>query len=193
MLDRLLLQLPLRLSRLLGGLGAPLRLFLREREVVLWVPPDQVVPTATLLRFHSPLAFGSLVDLTAVNRPDRQPPFQLVYQLLSYRFNLRLQLRTAGTGPFPSLVGLFPAANWLEREVWDLFGLPFLGHPDLRRILTDYGFAGHPLRKDFPLVGFEEVRYDDQRRRVVLEPLEFGQQYRHFTGGLPWLRQFSRP
>jgi NADH:ubiquinone oxidoreductase subunit C/NADH:ubiquinone oxidoreductase subunit 3 (subunit A) len=191
MLDRSLFQLPLRLARLLGGLGAPFRLFLRERELVLWVPPDLVVPVANLLRLHTPLGFDSLLDLTAVDRIARSPRFQLVYQLLSHRFNLRLQLRTAGVGLFPSLVGVFPAANWLEREVWDLFGLAFTGHPDLRRILTDYGFSGHPLRKDFPLVGFEEVRYDDQRRRLVLEPLEFGQQYRHFTLGLPWLRRSS--
>jgi NADH-quinone oxidoreductase subunit C len=129
----------------------------------------------------------ALVDLTCVDYTQRTPRFQLVYQLLSPRFNLRLAVRTATNGgPPPSVADLYPAANWLEREVWDLFGLPFAGHGDLRRILTDYGFVGHPLRKDFPLVGFQEVRYDDQRRRVVLEPVEFGQQYRHFALGLPW-------
>jgi NADH dehydrogenase (ubiquinone) Fe-S protein 3 len=192
-LDRSLLQLPLRFSRLLAGLPAPLRFVLRERELTLWVPPSSLLPVLTLLRSHTPLQFSTLLDLTCVDYPDRSPRFQVVYQLLSYRFNLRLTLRTSSDSSLPSATGCFSGANWLEREVWDLFGLPFLGHPDLRRILTDYGFSGHPLRKEFPLVGFEEVRYDDQRRRVVLEPLEFGQQYRHFTLGLPWLRRPPPP
>lgn len=192
-LDRSLLQLPLRFIRLLAGLPAPLRLTLREREFTLWIPPASLLPALRLARSHTPFQFTTLLDLTCVDYPDRSPRFQLVYQLLSYRFNIRLTLRTATDGSVPSATGCFPGANWLEREVWDLFGLPFGGHPDLRRILTDYGFSGHPLRKEFPLVGFEEVRYDDQRRRVVLEPLEFGQQYRHFALGLPWIRRPPSP
>jgi len=188
-LDRFLLQLPLRLVRLLAGVSAPFRVVLRERELTLWIPPAFLLPTLGLVRSHTPFQFSTLLDLSCVDYPNRSPRFQLVYQLLSYRLNLRLTLRTATDHSLPSASGQFPAANWLEREVWDLFGLPFEGHPDLRRILTDYGFFGHPLRKEFPLVGFEEVRYDDQRRRVVLEPLEFGQQYRHFAPGLPWVRR----
>jgi NADH:ubiquinone oxidoreductase subunit C len=189
LLDRSLFQLSLRLSHLLAGVGAPLRFLLRDREFSFWLPPPLVVPCLGLVRDHTPFQFSTLLDLTCVDYPGRSPRFQVVYQLLSYRLNLRLTLRTATDGSLASVSGLFPAANWLEREVWDLFGLPFSNHPDLRRILTDYGFSGHPLRKEFPLVGFEEVRYDDQRRRVVLEPLEFGQQYRHFALGLPWLRR----
>jgi len=192
-LDRFLLQLPLRLVRFLGGLPAPLRFVLREREFSLWVPPLALLPLLALVRTHSSLQFSTLLDLTSVDYPGRSPRFQLVYQLLSYRFNLRLTLRTATDGAVPSASGLFPAANWLEREIWDLFGIPFGGHPDLRRILSDYGFEGHPLRKEFPLVGFSEVRYDDLRRRVVLEPLEFGQQYRHFASGLPWSPPLPSP
>jgi NADH-quinone oxidoreductase subunit C len=155
---------------------------------VVAVRPDRLLPLLRTLR-DGWGRFRSLTDLWAVDRPDRLRRFQLQYLLLSYDHNLRLRLRVDLDGrPCPSAGPLFPAARWLEREVWDLFGLPFAGHPDLRRLLTDYGFEGHPLRRDFPLVGFLEVRYDELAKRVVLEPLELTQDYRHFDFNLPWIR-----
>ena len=133
-------------------------------------------------------AFSSLVDITAVDYPERPKRFDVVYHLLSMYQNHRIRLRVATREEdmVPSITEIFPAANWFEREVFDMFGILFSGHPDLRRILTDYGFRGHPLRKDFPTTGYTEVRYDEVQKRVVYEPVKLVQEYRQFDFMSPW-------
>ena len=130
----------------------------------------------------------SLVDITAVDHPERADRFDVVYHLLSMYTNgrVRVKAHVADTDMVPSLISVYPAANWFEREVYDLFGILFSGHPDLRRILTDYGFRGHPLRKDFPTTGYTEVRYDEVQKRVVYEPVKLVQEYRQFDFMSPW-------
>ena len=130
----------------------------------------------------------SLVDITAVDHPERADRFDVVYHLLSMYTNgrIRVKAHVADTAMVPSLISVYPAANWFEREVYDLFGMIFDGHPDLRRILTDYGFRGHPLRKDFPTTGYTEVRYDEVQKRVVYEPVKLVQEYRQFDFMSPW-------
>ena len=130
----------------------------------------------------------SLVDITAVDHPERADRFDLVYHLLSMYTNgrIRVKAHVADTAMVPSLISVYPAANWFERDVYDLFGILFSGHPDLRRILTDYGFRGHPLRKDFPTTGYTEVRYDEVQKRVVYEPVKLVQEYRQFDFMSPW-------
>ena len=134
------------------------------------------------------LQFRQLSDLTAVDYPDQVDRFEVIYQMLSIALNARLRIvTTAADGAIvPSAIELFASANWAEREVWDMFGIFFSGHPDLRRLLTDYGFEGHPLRKDFPLTGYVEVRYNDTERRVVYEPVKLTQEYRDFDFLSPW-------
>ena len=126
-----------------------------------------------------------VADITAVDFPTRQNRFEVVYNLLSIRHNSRIRVKTYAdeATPVPSITGLYDGANWYEREVYDLFGVFFVGHPDLRRLLTDYGFDGHPLRKDFPLTGYTEIRYDEEKKRIVVEPLELTQAFRNFEGG----------
>ena len=134
------------------------------------------------------LLFNQLIDVTAVDRPSEPERFTIVYALLSMHHNFRLRVRVAtdGAAPMASVTRLFPVADWFEREVWDMFGIPFAGHPDLRRILTDYGFEGHPLRKDFPLTGHVELRYDEARKEVVYAPVHLRQAYRSFDFESPW-------
>ena len=124
-------------------------------------------------------------DITAVDFPTRDKRFEVVYNLLSVRHNSRIRVKTYAdeASPVPSITSLYDGANWYEREVYDLFGVFFVGHPDLRRIMTDYGFDGHPLRKDFPLTGYTEIRYDEEKKRIVVEPLELTQAFRNFEGG----------
>lgn len=126
-----------------------------------------------------------VADITAVDYPTRSQRFEVVYNLLSVRHNSRIRVKTYAdeATPVPSITSLYDGANWYEREVYDLFGVFFVGHPDLRRIMTDYGFDGHPLRKDFPLTGYTEVRYDEEKKRIVVEPLELTQAFRNFEGG----------
>ncbi|MEM9319804.1 MAG: NADH-quinone oxidoreductase subunit C [Pseudomonadota bacterium] len=133
-------------------------------------------------------AFSTLIDITAVDYPTRERRFDLVWHLLSMYRNQRLRVRAhlRETEIVPSIIGVHPSANWYEREVFDMFGIMFSGHPDLRRILTDYGFRGHPLRKDFPTTGFTEVRYDEELKRVVYEPVSLTQEYRQFDFMSPW-------
>ncbi|WP_297774783.1 NADH-quinone oxidoreductase subunit C [uncultured Roseovarius sp.] len=133
-------------------------------------------------------AFSTLVDITGVDYPERSRRFDVVYHLLSMYQNHRIRLRAAAREEdmVPSITGIFPAANWFEREVFDMFGILFSGHADLRRILTDYGFRGHPLRKDFPTTGYTEVRYDEVQKRVVYEPISLVQEYRQFDFMSPW-------
>ena len=159
-----------------------------QDQIVLCIPVSSIQQVLAALRDDKYAAFNQLSDLTAVDYPERPKRFELVYQLLSMRNNMRLRLLAAvGEGQaVPSATTIYNAANWAEREVWDMFGIFFAGHPDLRRLLTDYGFEGHPLRKDFPLTGHVEVRYDDTLRRVVNEPVSLVQEFRDFDFLSPW-------
>ncbi|MEK6215651.1 MAG: NADH-quinone oxidoreductase subunit C [Boseongicola sp.] len=132
--------------------------------------------------------FSTLIDITAVDHPERDPRFDVIYHFLSMYQNHRVRLRVAVREEdiMPSITEVHPSANWFEREVFDMFGILFSGHPDLRRILTDYGFRGHPLRKDFPTTGYTEVRYDEEKKRVVYEPVSLVQEYRQFDFMSPW-------
>jgi NADH-quinone oxidoreductase subunit C len=154
-------------------------------ELTLAVDPAQWLESLTFLR---DAGFISFVDLTAVDWPAREKRFDVVVHLLDPRANLRIRVKTATDEdtPLPSSSGVWPAADWFERETYDMYGVLFSGHPDLRRILTDYGFDGHPLRKDFPMTGYVEVRYDDERKRVVNEPVRLSQEYRSFDFLSPW-------
>lgn len=140
------------------------------------------------LRDHKQCLFTVLTDMTAVDFPNRQRRFELVYNLLSMKHNrrIRVKLQVDERDPVPSVSDVFSSAIWLEREVWDMYGVKFEGHPDLRRILTDYGFEGHPQRKDFPLTGYKEVRYDLEKKRVVYEPVKLQQEFRSFDFESPW-------
>lgn len=140
------------------------------------------------LRNDANCRFSTLIDITAVDHPARPARFDMVYHLLSMYRNQRIRVKVAVREDemVPSLIGIFPGANWYEREVFDLFGILFTGHPDLRRILTDYGFRGHPLRKDFPTTGYTEVRWNDVEKRVVYEPVKLVQEYRQFDFLSPW-------
>ena len=157
-------------------------------EVLVRISSNDILAVLTKLRDDNHAAFNQLSDLTAVDYPERPARFEMVYQLLSITNNMRLRIlaEVAEGQSVPSVTGIFSAANWAEREVWDMFGIFFAGHPDLRRLLTDYGFEGHPLRKDFPLTGHVEVRYDDSQRRVVNEPVHLVQEFRDFDFLSPW-------
>ncbi|MEE6499205.1 hypothetical protein FKM82_003355 [Ascaphus truei] len=157
-------------------------------ELEVMIHPDGILPVLTFLRDHTNAQFKSLADLTAVDVPTRENRFEIVYNLLSLRFNSRIRVKTYTDelSPIESLVAVHEAANWYEREVWDMYGVFFANHPDLRRILTDYGFEGHPFRKDFPLSGYVEVRYDDEVKRVVAEPVQLSQEFRKFDLSSPW-------
>jgi NADH-quinone oxidoreductase subunit C len=157
-------------------------------ELTIVVPSGEIVAVLTTLRDDSQCLFEILIDICGVDYPERPKRFDVVYHLLSPRNNQRLRVKceTDEDTPVPSVVGVFAAANWYEREAYDMFGILFSGHPDLRRILTDYGFQGYPLRKDFPLTGYVEVRYDDDAKRVVYEPVTLTQEFRSFDFESPW-------
>lgn len=157
-------------------------------ELVIDVAPENLLPVLQTLRDSASTRFAMLMDISGVDYPDRPARFDVVYSLLSLVHNqrLRLKLQVEEGALVPSVVSLYPCANWYEREVYDLYGIPFHGHPDLRRILTDYNFIGHPMRKDFPLTGYSEVRYDDEQKRVVYEPVSLTQDYRNFDALSPW-------
>ncbi|XP_019697369.1 NADH dehydrogenase [ubiquinone] iron-sulfur protein 3, mitochondrial [Harpegnathos saltator] len=157
-------------------------------ELELHIAPDGITPVLTFLKNHHNTQFVNLSDITALDVPSREFRFEIVYNLLSLRYNSRIRVKTYTDEltPIDSIYNLFKAADWYEREVWDMFGVFFSNHPDLRRILTDYGFEGHPLRKDFPLSGYVEVRYDDEHKRIVIEPLELTQEFRKFELAAPW-------
>jgi NADH-quinone oxidoreductase subunit C len=146
------------------------------------------VDVLTKLRDDAACRFEILIDICGVDYPARPNRFDVVYHLLSVRKNqrLRLKLETDEATPVPSVISVFPAANWYEREAYDMYGILFSNHPDLRRLLTDYGFEGYPLRKDFPLTGYKEVRYDDEQKRVVYEPVRLTQEFRNFDFESPW-------
>lgn len=157
-------------------------------ELEILIHPDGIFSVIAFLKDHTNAQFSSLSDITAIDVPTRIYRFELVYNLLSLRFNSRVRVKayTDEMSPVASICDLYDAANWMEREVWDMYGIYFTNHPDLRRILTDYGFEGHPMRKDFPLPGYTEVRYDEEQRRVVIEPIELTQDYRKFDLSTPW-------
>ena len=157
-------------------------------ELVVSARADSIVKLLVFLRDDQNCQFKQLMDVTAVDHPNREARFDVVYNLLSLKHNQRVRVKTTAEegAPVPSATSAFNSANWFEREVWDLFGIFFSDHPDLRRIMTDYGFEGHPLRKDFPLTGYVEVRYDADQKRVVYEPVKLTQEYRSFDFMSPW-------
>ncbi|HXV30500.1 MAG TPA: NADH-quinone oxidoreductase subunit C [Sinorhizobium sp.] len=157
-------------------------------ELNLTVKAENLIALLTFLRDDVQCGFVSLIDVCGVDWPQRPDRFDVVYHLLSPRQNLRVRVKvlTAEDEPVPSATAVYPGADWFEREAYDMYGILFTGHPDLRRILTDYGFEGYPLRKDFPVTGFVEVRYDDEVKRVVYQPVELRQEFRNFDFLSPW-------
>jgi NADH-quinone oxidoreductase subunit C len=157
-------------------------------ELTVNVKASEIVAVARFLREDERCKFWSFIDVTAVDWPGRERRFDVVYHLLSPVHNrrVRVKIEVGEHETVQSLIGVFPGADWFERETYDLYGIPFVGHPDMRRLLTDYGFEGHPLRKDFPLTGFVEVRYDDQQKRVVYDPVRLAQEFRNFDFLSPW-------
>jgi NADH-quinone oxidoreductase subunit C len=157
-------------------------------ELTLTIAPASLVSLVEFLKADRTCRFSTLVDITAVDYPEREERFDVVYHFLSMYENQRIRLKVAAREEdvVPSITGVHPSANWFEREVFDMFGVLFSGHPDLRRILTDYGFRGHPLRKDFPTTGYVEVRYNEEAKRVVYEPVKLVQEYRLFDFMSPW-------
>ena len=168
---------------------------LARGELTLLADAAHVLDVLTFLRDDEACRFINFIDLCGVDYPAREKRFDVVYHLLSPKLNqrVRLKVQTDETTPVASAIPVFPCANWFEREAYDLYGILFSGHPDLRRILTDYGFEGHPLRKDFPLTGFVEVRYDDAEKRVVYEPVKLNQEFRNFDFLSPWEGQGLLP
>jgi NADH-quinone oxidoreductase subunit C len=160
----------------------------RLGELMLETTPDRLLALLTFLRDDPKCLFKQLIDVCGVDWPDRPSRFDVVYNLLSLKNNqrVRVKLQTDESTPVPSAAPLFNSATWFERETYDLYGVIFTGHPDMRRILTDYGFEGHPLRKDFPLTGYIEVRYDEEQKRVVYEPVKLKQEFRSFDFLSPW-------
>lgn len=157
-------------------------------ELTVWTSAVHVVELLQFLRDDVRCLYRQCVDVTATDYPDRPERFEVVYHLLSHKLNqrVRVKLFASENAPVPSVTPIHPAAGWFEREVWDMYGVFFSGHPDLRRILTDYGFDGHPQRKDFPLTGYVELRYDEGQKRVVYEPVKLTQQFRTFDFLSPW-------
>lgn len=157
-------------------------------DLTVTVQRDSIVSVATFLRDDPKCRFIAFVDVCGADYPAREQRFDVVYHFLSPHLNhrIRIKLEADDTTPVPSICDVYPGANWFERETYDLYGVLFSGHPDLRRILTDYGFDGHPLRKDFPMTGFVEVRYDEERKRVVYEPVKLTQEFRSFDYLSPW-------
>ncbi|KAH8865388.1 NADH dehydrogenase [ubiquinone] iron-sulfur protein 3 [Schistosoma japonicum] len=158
------------------------------KELEICIHPDGIIPVLSFLKYHHNAQFLNLSDITAVDIPSRKYRFQIVYNLLSLRYNSRIRVLTYTDEltPVDSSCSVFQASNWYEREVWDMYGVFFYDHPDLRRILTDYGFVGHPQRKDFPLSGYTEMRFDEEYCRVVIEPVELAQEFRRFEFNSPW-------
>ena len=169
-------------------INSNIRINTNEDILIIHTKNEYLLDLLNFLKNNQLLQFKTLISITAVDYPNNSNRFELNYFLLSYKLNTRLiiKLETNDTTPVNSIVSIYSGANWYEREVWDLFGVFFSNHPDLRRILTDYGFEGFPFRKDFPQTGFVEVRYDDQKKYVMYEPLEVAQEYRSFDFISPW-------
>jgi NADH-quinone oxidoreductase subunit C len=157
-------------------------------ELTLAAKADAIVEVVTFLRDDPRCQFSCIIDITAVDWPSREKRFDVVYHFLSPKKNtrVRVKIEVADGTPVSSIIGIFVGADWFERETYDLYGVLFTGHPDMRRILTDYGFEGHPLRKDFPLTGFVEVRWDNEQKRVVYDPVRLAQEFRNFDFLSPW-------
>jgi NADH-quinone oxidoreductase subunit C len=164
-------------------------------ELILWTTPASLVSLLTMLRDNPKCQFNMLVDICGVDFPEREQRFEVVYNLLSLPHNLRIRVKVAtdeGTA-VPSVASIYKSAGWFEREAWDLYGIFFSDHDDLRRLLTDYGFEGHPMRKDFPLTGYVEVRYDEEQKRVVYEKVKLTQEFRTFDFLSPWEGMLQLP
>ena len=157
-------------------------------ELLIEIERDDLIEVVQFLKTHDDCKFKQLIDIAGVDYPDNEKRFELVYLFLSHENNLRIKLliKFETDQSINSLTKIFPSANWMEREVFDMYGVKFKNHPDLRRILTDYGFKGHPLRKDFPLTGFNEVRYSEKDKKVIYEPVKLEQNYRNFDFESPW-------
>ena len=157
-------------------------------ELMITARAEQIIKVVTFLRDDPQCLFKVMVDICGADFPERPKRFEVIYNFLSMVHNQRVRVKVEADDqtPVPSITGLHNSATWFEREVWDMYGVMFDGHPDLRRLLTDYGFEGHPLRKDFPLTGFVEVRYDDERKRVVYDPVKLPQEFRKFDFLSPW-------
>ncbi len=157
-------------------------------DLTLYAERDAIVSLADFLKRDALCDFATLIDICGVDYPERGQRFEIVYHFLSMRMNhrVRVKIRTDEEAAVPTMVNLHPSANWFEREAFDMYGVRFAGHPDMRRLLTDYGFEGYPLRKDFPLTGYTEIRYDDLEKRIVHEPVELTQEYRNFDFLSPW-------
>jgi len=168
--------------------GAALEHVVAFNQLTVAVEASRIMEVAKFLRDDPNCRFVNITDITAVDYPARERRFDVVYHLLSPTLNSRIRLKAQAdeTTQVPSIIEVFPGADWFEREAYDLYGVIFTGHPDMRRLLTDYGFEGHPLRKDFPLTGFVEVRYDDQEKRVLYEPVRLNQEFRTFDFLSPW-------
>ncbi len=183
-------QLEKQMQQVVRGLPANVKVGMDyDSDVaILTVGRESLLRVLYYLRDGSSCQFKQLVDVTCVDYPERPERFELVYNLLSLKNNLRVRVKLRATEAtlIPSAVEVFSSANWLEREVFDMYGVKFDNHPDLRRILTDYGFVGHPQRKDFPLTGYVEVRYDEEKKRVIYEPVKLDQEFRSFDCLSPW-------
>ena len=168
--------------------GAVIGHWVERGELTITASASDIVKAARFLRDDPQCQFWSIIDITAVDWPAREMRFDVVYHFLSPKQNqrIRVKVETDEMTPVPSIIEVFPGADWFERETYDLYGVLFTGHPDMRRILTDYGFEGHPLRKDFPLTGYVEVRFDEEQKRVVYEPVRLTQEFRNFDFLSPW-------
>ena len=162
--------------------------FIKNSELTIEINENDLIEVIQFLKSNEKCKFRQLIDIAGVDYPDSEKRFQLVYLLLSHENNTRIKLSTQFQldQTINSITKIFPSANWMEREVFDMYGIKFKNHPDLRRILTDYGFKGHPLRKDFPLTGFNEVRYSEEKKKVIYEPVKLEQNYRNFDFESPW-------
>ena len=165
-------------------------LIISKNELSLNIENNKIIPIFFFLKYHTNCQYKLISDICAVDYPNKMNRFIIVYNLLSIRFNSRLRIKVMinELQSINSITNIFKAASWWEREIWDLFGIFFNNHPDLRRILTDYGFEGHPLRKDFPLSGYLEVYYNELKKRVVYEPIHLSQKYRLFEYNAPWIK-----
>jgi len=161
---------------------------IKHNQIYLETDKDDLIDVSLFLKTNSETKFRQLIDITVVDFPEKNKRFDVVYLFLSHEFNQRLVLKysISENEVIPSLTSIFPSANWMEREVFDMYGVSFKDHPDLRRILTDYGFEGHPLRKDFPLTGHSEVRYSEDEKKVISEPVKLEQNFRNFDYESPW-------
>jgi NADH-quinone oxidoreductase subunit C len=184
-MDEMLDQLGQAITASLAGVTGH---WVANGELSISTTARDLVKVVTFLRDDQRCQFWCLIDITAIDWPARERRFDVVYHFLSPKLNqrIRVKVQTDEVTPVPSIIGVFPGADWFEREAYDLYGVLFTGHPDMRRILTDYGFEGYPLRKDFPLTGFVEVRYDDDAKRVVYEPVRLNQEFRNFDFLSPW-------